>query len=202
MIVLAVVAFVPCQLYAQDPANYEITINGKKLDVTLGREYEAKLESGETVKFKIIKKAIATYKDAFISFQHKSDLTISSTDLGDGVRQTMTSTALGTLILFQEYSLMNPSSLVDLMLQELTKEQINYGYKIHKEPDSKVLKDGTKLEGTKATLTYKSEQEYWSVLAYGKKDSGFLVIIKIDKENLDAEKDIIELMWKSLQIEF
>jgi hypothetical protein len=39
------------------------------------------------------------------------------------------------------------------------------------------------------------------VLACGKKDRGFLVITKIAKEYLGTEKDIIELMWETLQIE-
>jgi hypothetical protein len=39
------------------------------------------------------------------------------------------------------------------------------------------------------------------VLAYGKRDSGFLVITKIDKENFNAEKNIIDLIWETLQIQ-
>jgi len=63
------------------------------------------------------------------------------------------------------------------------------------------LKDGTKLDGKKAILKYKDEEEYWCVVAHGKKDRGFLVITKIDKENFDAEKNIIGLMWETLKIE-
>ena len=113
----------------------------------------------------------------------------------------MTTTALGTLVLIQEYSTMNPKTLVNLMLQELTQEQVSYGYKMQKMTYSKTLKDGTKLDGNKAILKYKNEEEYWCVLAHGIKDSGFLVITKIDKENFDAEKNIIDLMWETLQIE-
>jgi hypothetical protein len=113
----------------------------------------------------------------------------------------MTNSAVGTLVLIQEYNTMNPTTLVNLMLQELTKEQINYGYKMHKETYSKALKDGTELGGKRAILKYNDEEEYWTVLAYGRKDRGFLVITKIDKENLDTEKNIIDLMWETLQIE-
>ena len=45
------------------------------------------------------------------------------------------------------------------------------------------------------------EEEHWTVSAYGKKDRGFLVITKIDKQYLGAEKNIIDLMWETLQIE-
>ena len=87
------------------------------------------------------------------------------------------------------------------MLQELTKEQVSYGYKMQKMTYSKTLKDGKKLDGKKAVLKYKDEEEYWCVLAHGKKASGFLVITKIDKENFDAEKNIIDLMWETLKID-
>jgi hypothetical protein len=72
---------------------------------------------------------------------------------------------------------------------------------MQKEAYSKALKDGTKLFGKRAILKYNDEEEYWTVLAYGKKDRGFMVITKIDRENLDTEKNIIELMWETLQIE-
>jgi hypothetical protein len=87
------------------------------------------------------------------------------------------------------------------MLHELTKEQVSYGYKMPIKSYSKTLKNGTKLDGKRAVLKYMDEEEYWCVLAYGKRDSGFLVITKIDKENLNAEKNIIDLMWETLLIE-
>ena len=56
------------------------------------------------------------------------------------------------------------------------------------------------LKGKKAALTYGNEEEHWTILAYGKKDRGLLVITKIDKDNLVAEKDNLDLMWNSLNI--
>ncbi len=201
IILLAIVTILPCHAFGQDVPNYEISINGQTYDISLGRDYQIKSDSGEKLHFKVNKKAVMTYKNGYISFQHKSDLAISSTDLGNGIRQIMTNTAVGTLVLIQEYSTMNPTAMVNLMLQELTKEQINYGYKMQKETHSKALMDGTKLRGLRATLKYNEEEEYWTVSAYGKKDRGLLVITKIDKEYLSTEKNIIDLMWETLQIE-
>ena len=201
IILFAMITVLPCHAFGQNVPNYEISINGKTYDISLGRDYQIKSDSGETLHFRVNKKAVMTYKNGYTSFQHKSDFAVSSVDLGNGIRQTMTNTAVGTLVLIQEYSTMNPVSLVNLMLQELTKEQINYGYKMQKETYSKALKDGTKLFGKRAILKYNDEEEYWTVLAYGKKDRGFMVITKIDRENLDTEKNIIELMWETLQIE-
>ena len=201
IILLAMITILPCHAFGQNVPNYEISINGETYDISLGRDYQIKSNSGEKLHFRVNKKALMTYKNGYISFQHKSDLAISSTDLGNGIRQIMTNTAVGTLVLIQEYSTMNPTAMVNLMLQELTKEQINYGYKMQKETHSKALKNGTKLRGLKATLKYNEEEEYWTVTAYGKKDKGLLVITKIDKGYLSTEKNIIDLMWETLQIE-
>jgi hypothetical protein len=201
IILLALLAILPYHAFGQDASNYEITINGETYDISLGRDYQITSDSGGTLQFRVDKKAVMTYQDGYISFRHKSDLAISSTDLGNGIRQVMTNTAVGTLVLIQEYSTMNPTAMINLMLQELTKEQRNYGYKMQKENYSKALKDGKKLKGLKATLKYNQEEEYWTVSAYGKKDRGFLVITKIDKEYLGTEKNIINLMWETLQIE-
>lgn len=201
LMLLAMIMILPCHAFGQDVPNYEISINGQTYDISLGRDYQIKSDSGEKLQFKVNKKAVMIYKNGYISFQHKNDLAISSTDLGNGIRQIMTNTAVGTLVLIQEYSTMNPTAMVNLMLQELTKEQINYGYKMQKETHYKALKDGTKLRGLRATLKYNEEEEYWTVSAYGKKDRGLLVITKIDKEYLSTEKNIIDLMWETLQIE-
>ena len=200
IILTAMIAMGPCHAFGQNAPNYEISINGETHDISLGYDYEIKSDSGETLHIRVNKKPVITYENGYLSFQHKNDLTVSTSNVGNGIRQTLTNTAVGTLVLFQEYTSMNPSSLVNLMLQELTKEQRNYGFKMQKETHSKALKDGTKLTGKRATLKYNNEEEYWTVLAYGKKDRGVLVVTRIDKEYLDAEKDIIDLMWDTLQI--
>ena len=200
IILFVMLASLPHTLYGQEPANYEIIINGKKYDISLGRAYQKELVSGDIVSFRVDKKAVMTYKDDFVSFEHNGSLTISSTDLGDGIRQAVISTALGTLILIQEYSFINPTSMANITLQALTKDQIKFGYKMQKKTYSKELKNGTKLNGNKVTLSLNDEEEHWTVLSYGKKDKGLLVITKIDKQYIEREKDIIELMWETLQI--
>ena len=108
IILLVMIAISPCQAFGENASNYEITINGETYDISLGHDYQIKSDSGEKLQFRVDKKAVMTYKNRYISFQHKSDLAISSTDLGNGIRQIMTNTAVGTLVLIQEYSTMNP----------------------------------------------------------------------------------------------
>ena len=64
ILVFFILALLPGRSLGEEAINYEITINGKTHDVSLGREYQTTLKSGETVKFRIEKKAIMTYSDA------------------------------------------------------------------------------------------------------------------------------------------
>jgi hypothetical protein len=201
IIFIALTTLIHFHAFGQKVPNYEISINGKTYDIILDHEYQIKSDSGNTLYIRVNKKAVMTYQNKYLSFQHKSDLSVSSTNLGNGIRQTMTTTAVGTLILIQQHTTMNPIALVDLMLQEFTKEQINYGYKMQKQTHSKTLADGTKLTGKRAILKYDNDEVYWTVLACGKENRGFMVITQIDKENLDTEKNILELMWETLQFE-
>lgn len=185
---------------AQGGANYQITINGQTSDVALGGEYSFVTPSGERLKYTITKKDIVTFEDDMISFQHKGSLTVSTTKIDEGIEQVLAVTALGTGYIIQEYDGMDPSTLNDLMLQELTKEDISYGYELVKEDYAKVLKGGQTLKGIKATLTYKTEEKYYTITSFGQRDKGVLVITMYDKEYQEKESPVIDLLWESLAI--
>jgi len=181
-------------------ANYQITINGQTSDFALGGEYSFTTPSGEKITYTLTKKDIVTFEDDMVSFQHKGSLTVSTTEIDDDINQILAVTALGTGYIIQEYSGMDPSTLNELMLQELTKEDISYGYELVKEDYAKVLKGGQTLKGIKATLTYKSEEKYYTITSYGERDRGVLVITMMDKEYEDKESAVIDLLWESLAI--
>ncbi len=198
--VLFIPGLVVCAAALAQGANYQITINGQTSDVALGDEYSFVTPSGEKLKYVLTRKDIVTFEDDMVSFQHKGTLTVSTTKIDDGIDQVLAVTALGTGYIIQEYNGMDPSTLNDLMLQELTKEDISYGYELAKEDYAKVLKGGQTLNGIKATLTYKEEEKYYTITSLGARDRGLLVITMIDKEYLERESPIIDMLWESLAI--
>jgi nitrogen regulatory protein PII-like uncharacterized protein len=135
-----------------------------------------------------------------LSFQHKSALTVSTTKVDESIDQILAVTALGTGFIIQEYNGMDPSSLNELMLQELTKEDLSYGYEMAEEPYTKTLKGGHELKGVKATLTYNTEEKYYTITSYGERDKGVLVITMMDKEYAEKEGAVIDLLWESLAL--
>jgi hypothetical protein len=185
-----------------DYRNYELSVDGKTYDLNLNETIEVKDKSGKTTTVVLRKKPYAEYSDELVSFQHASELSVSSQDLGDGIKQLMSATATGTLIMIQEYSTMDPSMLVPMMLNELTKKSVDYGYSMTQEKVTRTLGSGITLKGLKATLKYRGDESCWEVLSFGKKDAGVLVITQIDKEFIKTDEAIHSHFWDTLKLKF
>jgi hypothetical protein len=189
--------------YAADKyKNYELMIDGKTYDLNLNEKIEIKDRAGKILTIVLKKKPFNEFSDKFVSFQHKSDMSVSSQKLEEGIYQLMSATATGTIIMLQEYADMAPSLLVPMLLNELTKESIEYGYKMIKEEITRKVKSGKILKGVKATLRYKGEESYWEVLAYEKKDTGVIVMTHIDREFIKTDKELLDRFWSTLKFKF
>ena len=107
-------------------------------------------------------------------------------------------TPLGSGVLVQEYKTMDPSSMVDMMLNELTKEEVDYGYEYTEEKVQKKIVGAT-FSGKQAITSYKDEEWVRAVYTLGGKDQGLLVVTFIEKDNYGTEKDMLDRFWKSLK---
>ncbi len=103
------------------------------------------------------------------------------------------------MIIVQEYHNRNPSSLVDYMLKELSKEEIDYGY-AYKEDD--ILKEAGefRVKGKRGTTTYNNDNWIREVCAVGGKDCGILIVTAIDTKSNSKEQFLIDTFWKTLKI--
>lgn len=106
----------------------------------------------------------------------------------------------GNGFMVQKYKTINPSSLTQLMLNEITKESVSYGYSKTEKQFKKKLKSGQTIEGIQATLTYKGGKEVYTVATYGAKDEGIIVITMMLNEEYKDGKEIIELFLETLEI--
>lgn len=133
--------------------DYNIVIDGNAYDIGLDQEKTLTLPNGASLTIRISLKDYIEFESDFFAFTHKSVYKPSKTDLGDGIYQTIVTTPLGTLILIQEYAAMDPTALVDLMLRELTKEEVEYGFAYQERPVDRMAGD-TVLRGKEAVTTY------------------------------------------------
>ena len=192
---IILVTITPC--FAGEDYNLEINQNIYSLE--LDKEKHITLPDGTDLKLNLSLKEFLTYESINFSFLHENSLKPTKHDLGDGVYQIVMVTALGTLVLVQEYTDMNPSALVDLMIDELTKEEIDYGYELEENEVSKKV-GNIDLKGKEAITTYKNERWTRVVYAYGTRDEGLLIITAIESESMDVDIHVIRDFWRTLKI--
>jgi hypothetical protein len=96
---------------------------------------------------------------------------------------------------------MNPTMLNELMLNEVTKESVNYGFELIREDYERVLASGLKIKVDRAVLTYNDEINIYEIASVGKKDSGLLIItMEMDDSENSLGKKLISLIWDTLEI--
>ena len=155
--------------------DYKILINDTVIEISLDKEYYINLDEKE-VQFKVIEKDTLVFEDDLFSFNYPKDYKISSMIIEEGIEQLMLLTAEGSGFLIQKYSTINPTTLNEMILSEVTKESLNYGYIMKRENYKRKLVSGQKLDVDKAILTYKDETSVYEVASIGDKDEGILIM--------------------------
>lgn len=179
--------------------NYILTVDGESHELSLDNKIEIEV-GNKTVSAVLRQKDHLLYKTESFSFEHQKEYSPSHTDLGDGVLQTAMMTPLGTVIMIQEYSTIDPSGMMDLMINEITKEEREYGYKIDSKPITTTLSNGKVLNGKVVTSKYLESDIERYFYTYGVKDSGLFIITNIDYEIASGDQDVIDRFMESLTI--
>lgn len=188
-------------LSAQEKGNYQLIINNSDT-------IRLNLDENKTFKFnkkdlsiKLIQPELLSYEDEMVSFDYTKDISLTSSIIEKGVMQTIAMNSVGNGFMLQKYSTLNPTSLNDIMLQEITKESINYGYEMKEEPFNLILKSGQTLKGVKAVLEYNGDVQEFIVATYGQKDSGILVLTMINNMDfVERDQKTIDQFFNSLRI--
>ena len=197
---LLALVFLITTLKVVGQADYSIRINDTIINVVLDKPYNINVK-GENVKFVINLKDTLTYSNSFFSFLYNKKHKVSQTQIEKGVDQITILTAEGSGILIQKYENLNPTALKELILTEVTKESINYGFKDTRTNFTKKLASGQETDVTKAFLTYKDEVNIYEIATIGKKDAGLIVVtIKMDNDATTDGQKVIDLMWASLKV--
>jgi hypothetical protein len=181
---------------------YRLTVDGVAADIDAGESAEITLPDGRKVTARLERNEFATYAGERFSFVHPSTMAVTKTQLSDTIVQHLLATAVGTVVVVQDYAAVNPVSLDQLMLQEMTKETVQAGGKLTQEKASRTLADGKELTGLKATVKTRTESVDYEVLGYGGIDQGVMVITRIDADNAGTDQPLIDRFWQSLTIDF
>ncbi len=197
---LAFIALCAAPAQAEDLKAFKLTIDGVAVDIDPGESVDVTLPGGKAAKVTLERNDFATFSGDNFSFVHPSGVTISKSDLGDHITQYLMASAVGTLVVVQEYGAMNPVSLNQLMLQEMTKEAVQAGATLAQEPTTRKLAGGKELTGIRATVKARTDTDKYEIVGFGTADQGVLVITRIDGESEAAEASLLDKFWQSLDI--
>ena len=189
-----------CYLSGQSQEDFVIRLNDTLINIELDKGYIIDV-NGNKLKFSLKLKDTLTYTNTFYIFLYPKAFKVSNTTIDVGIDQASILTAEGSGILIQKYETLNPTSLNEIMLQELTKESISYGFESKRSTYKRKLKSGQEIEVTKAVLSYKDEVNVYEVASIGKKDAGLVIVtMKMDEQTATQGQKVIDLMWQSLTV--
>ena len=179
--------------------NFYITIDGKRHEVALDQSTQIKI-GNQTFDVMLEQKAVLKFDSQSFSFEHPKEYTPGKSELDSQIHQTSVMTPLGTVVLVQEYFSLNPEGLIDLMVNEVTKEERQYGYKISEEAHVITLADGKTIKGKRVYSKYPGSNIERFIGAWGKGDAGILVMSQIDYD-IDKDADnFLKVVFDSMVI--
>jgi|SRR5690606_13269597 len=180
--------------------DYQIEIDGKKYNIELDKSYTLKINN-KNAEVSVTQKDTLTYIDDKISFKYLKEFNIATTTIEAGIEQLMLMTAEGSGIIIQKYDGINPTFLNEMMINEVTKESINYGFELQRQDYDYILKSGQKIRINKAVLTYRSDVNIYEVTSLGSRDEGvlFMSMEMIDSYNSKGKK-LIKMFWETLEV--
>jgi hypothetical protein len=188
--------------WAVDPTkNFTLTIDGTEYEINAGDTIKAKAKSGVEFDVKLNRKEFSTFSQGKLSFEYRSDLSVASTDVDTDIHQHLVASALGTLVIVQQYDRISPDGLEDFMLKQLTDGAADPLAKLEKSEFSRTLVDGTIIKGLKATLKSTTDDASFEVLATAKSaGGGVMAITRFNNDSSADEKKIIDRFWATLKV--
>ena len=185
---------------AQETKAYKLQIGNISVDIDVDETIELKLPDGSTTNVKLSRNEFAAYVAAGFSFIHPSDVSVSESDIGDGITQHLMATARGTIVIVQEYTSVDPSSLTQFMLQEMTKEAVAAGAQVTQQPATRKTPSGKTLSGLKAVEAGRTDTADYEVLTYGNSGAGLLVVTRLDREFAATDRAMLAKFWETFDL--
>ncbi|RFC67523.1 MULTISPECIES: hypothetical protein [Mesorhizobium] len=179
---------------------FRLKLGEQSIDIDVGERAEITLPDGSKVRVELTRNEFATYSGEGFTFVHPSDVSVTRSDLGDGVVQHLMTTALGTMVIVQTYDGLDPSTLNEMMLKELTGDAVAAGAKLERK-DAKRDVSGKTLSGIVATETLRRDTVDYEIESYGKDDAGVIVITRMDRENAAQDSAKIAKFWETFRLQ-
>lgn len=182
-------------------SRYAVIIDGQQRDVTLGKPIAHTLANGESITLRVIEKDLLRFSDAALSFDYPATLRPEVSQVDAATRQVMLASSRGTLLLVQVYDGVKPSSLVQTMLAELTREHRKDPKKpLATQPFLKTTTGDRTFTGLRASVWYGLREYHYTVAACDIGAGGILVVTVNATDAKAEEKRLVETFWRTAEI--
>jgi hypothetical protein len=198
----AVIVVAAQPLRAQGEHGFTVTIDGVEVPINPGETVNARSKAGNPMVVTLSRSPYAVFSDEMLSFQHPGGLTVATQKLSKNITQHMAASALGTVIIVQEYEAIDPTTLIPLMVKELTKDDVKIGGELTEEPAARTLKSGLTLNGRRAPMKLRKELKTFEVFAHGEDSRGVLLVTIITDDNQQTDGELVARFWDTLGIRF
>lgn len=179
--------------------NFVLSIDGREVGLDLGETIEVPGANGQTMKVTLKRADQVTFRGGMLSFTHRGDLTVSSTSLDKDITQHLLASANGTVVIVQEYTSLDPTSLLELMLTTITDEPVAAGAKLTKTETSREVA-GRQIKGLKAELVSGSDKTHVEAYTLGGSGKGVVIITQLADDYRDIDQAILDGFWSSLSL--
>jgi hypothetical protein len=188
--------------YAEGGANadFVLTIDGVDYPLALGTQSTIKLKSGAEVPVSLKKNEFGKFITGDLSFEFPGQYTVASSDIDENIKQHIVVTAIGTMMLVQDYNGGIPPGLIEAMYAEMVEEPKALGLKIERTEIKRAIAGGKELEGVRAHYKGNGDDVTIDIIVTQAGENGFMILTMYDDLSDPDEKPIIERFWQSVTL--
>lgn len=181
-------------------ADYVLTLDGVDYPLALGSETKIKLKSGAEIPVSLKKNEFGKFATGDLSFEFPGQYTVASTAIDVGITQHIIVTALGTVMLVQNYEDGLPAGLLDLMYAQMVEEPKAMGLDIEKTDIERSIANNKTLEGVRAQYRGAGDNVTIDITTASSGPTGYLILTMNDQSTSPEEAQMIEQFWKSVTL--
>jgi hypothetical protein len=193
-------AFASSGFAADATKNFILIVDGKNYELNPGDKLNAKSKAGKSISIELKRKEFATFVNGALQFEYRGDLSVASTNIDTDIHQHLVASALGTLLIVQQYDKINPAMLTEFMLKQMTDGDVAAAAKLESTPYSMKLIDGTEMKGVKASIKSEKDDVSMQVLAADTGVGGVMAISRINNDMGKNDQPIIDRFWSTLKV--
>jgi hypothetical protein len=181
---------------------FTVTVDGVSIMMNPGESGQITLKDGRTLTVGLTANPFTSWSDSMVSFDHPSGINVATQMLSKRTTQRSMASAVGTVVVIQEYDSMEPTTLNQMMMNELTKNDVKLGAELTQSEAKKTLRGGMVLSGLHGILKSRTAVKTIEVFSYGNDGRGVMLISQLNDDNKANDQAFVDQFWRTLALKF